>query len=84
MNKLKKKTCQALYALKRKIDLANIFLEWFEDTMLKSAPVIQTVWWRYVDGTFVLIDKTSVPQFHAHTSKQEESIIFTKEEEDKE
>ncbi len=24
---------------------ANIFMEWFKDTMLKSAPVVPTVWW---------------------------------------
>ncbi len=62
--------------------LANILMQWFEDTMLKSAPVIPNVWWRYVDDTFGLLDRWLVPQFHAHINNQEESIIFTKEEED--
>ncbi len=62
--------------------LANIFMEWFEDTMLKSATVIPTVWWRCVDDTSVLLDRSSVPQFHALINNQEESIIFSKEEED--
>ncbi len=56
-------------------------MEWFEDATLKSARAISTVWWKYVDDTFVLVDKTFLPQFHAHTNNQEESIIFTKEEE---
>ncbi len=62
--------------------LANIFMEWFEETMLKSAPVIPTVRWRYVDDTFGLLDRWSVPQFHDHISNQEDSIIFTKDEKD--
>ncbi len=62
--------------------LANIFMEWFEDAMPNYVPVIRTVWWRYVDDTFVLLDKWPVPQFHAHINNQEESIIFTKEKED--
>ncbi len=57
-------------------------MEWFEDAMLKSAPVSTTVWWRYADATFVLLDRSSVPQFHqSHINNQEESIIFTKVEE---
>ncbi len=57
-------------------------MEWFEDAMLKFAPVIPTVWWRYVNDTFVLLDKSPVQQFHAHFNNQEENIILTKEEED--
>ncbi len=34
------------------------------------------------DDTFVLLERSSVPQFHAHSNNQEESIIFTKEEKD--
>ncbi len=56
--------------------------QWLEDAMLKSALAIPTVWWRYVDDTLVLLDRSSVPQFHDHINNQEESIIFTKEEED--
>ncbi len=62
--------------------VANIFMEWFEDAMLKPAPVIPTVWWRYVDDTFVLLDRSPVPQFHAHINNREDSITFTNEEED--
>ncbi len=62
--------------------LATIYMEWFEDAMLKSAPVIPTVWWRYVDDTFGLVHRSNVPQFHAQIYNQEEGIIFTKEEED--
>ncbi len=53
-------------------------MEWFEDATLKSARAISTVWWKCVDGTFVLVDKTTLPQFHAHINNQEESIILTK------
>ncbi len=62
--------------------LANVFMEWFEDAMLNSAAVIQTACWRYVDDTFVLLDKSSVPQFHGYISNQEESLVFTKDQED--
>ncbi len=62
--------------------LANIFIGWFEDAMLKPAPVFPTVWRRYVDDTFVLLDRSSLPQFHIHINNQEESIILMKEEED--
>ncbi len=51
-------------------------------SMLKSVPIIPTVWRRYADDKFVLLDRSSVPQFHAHINNQEGSIIFTKEEED--
>ncbi len=62
--------------------LANIFIEWFEDAMLKSAPVFPTVWWRYVDDAFVPLDRSSLPQFHTHINNQWEFIILMKEEED--
>ncbi len=61
--------------------LVKISIEWHEGAMHKPAPVIQTVWWRYVDDRLVLIDKTFIPQFYAYINNQEQSIILTKEEE---
>ena len=37
--------------------IANLYMEWFEETALASAQNPPSFWARYVDDTFVVIDK---------------------------
>ncbi len=56
--------------------LANIFVKWFEDAMLKLAPVTPTVWWGHANDAF-RIDKIPVPQFDSNINEQEQGIVLT-------
>ncbi|XP_015121008.1 uncharacterized protein LOC107043859 [Diachasma alloeum] len=61
--------------------IANIFMEHFENEVLKSAEQKPTVWFRYVDDTFVIWPHgcSGLNQFLEFLNTQHPSIIFTME-----
>ncbi|XP_015124857.1 uncharacterized protein LOC107046694 [Diachasma alloeum] len=61
--------------------IANIFMEDFENKVLKSAPLKPLVWFRYVDDTLVLWKHgaDTLPQFLNFINSQHPSIKFTME-----
>ncbi len=51
----------------------------FEQLAITSAPVRPSVWFRYVDDTFVKIDRNAVDDFTAHINGLDMHIKFTSE-----
>ena len=56
--------------------VANIYMEHFETKALETAPHPQSLWKRFVDDTFVILDTT---YFFQHMNAIEEKIQFTVE-----
>ena len=46
--------------------IANLYMESFEQKALRSASVSPKVWYRYVDDTYVVINKDKVQKFTDH------------------
>ena len=61
--------------------VANLYMEWFEETALQSFPFQLTVWKRYVDDTFVALCASLISELTKHINSLDPSIQFTKEEE---
>lgn len=62
--------------------MANIYMEYFEDMALGSAPLKPTMWLRYVDDTFVLWPhQEDVQVLLEHVNTIRPSIQFTMEKE---
>ena len=61
--------------------IADIFMEHFENIILKSAPLKPSTWFRYVDDTFVIWShgKETLPPFLAFLNAQHPNIKFTME-----
>ena len=61
--------------------IANIFMEDFENKILKNAPLKPSTWFRYVDDTFVIWShgRETLPQFLAFLNSQRLNIQFTME-----
>ncbi|XP_048521747.1 uncharacterized protein LOC109534234 [Dendroctonus ponderosae] len=61
--------------------VANLFMEKFEKTALSTAPLKPTIWYRYVDDTFVLWrhGRKNLDIFLDHLNKQHSDIQFTME-----
>lgn len=59
--------------------LANIYMEYFETTVLASCPHPPRIWKRYVDDTFVIIDKIHEESLFDHINSIDPHIQFTKE-----
>ncbi len=63
--------------------LANIYMEWFEETALAGAPaeLAPKVWWRFVDDVFCIWKQCqeSIPRFLDHLNGIEPQIQFTVE-----
>ncbi|XP_024882522.1 uncharacterized protein LOC112461499 [Temnothorax curvispinosus] len=61
--------------------IANIFMEHFENQILKNAPLKPSTWFRYVDDTFVIWShgRDTLPQFLAFLNSQHPNIQFTME-----
>ena len=59
--------------------IANIYMEAFEKQAISTAPHPPTFWRRYVDDTFVVIQKTQEDSFFNHLNTIDERIQFTKE-----
>ena len=63
--------------------LSNLFMEYFEESALASAPHPPKFWGRYVDDTGVIIRKEHEQELFDHINSQHNSIKFTIEREDK-
>ena len=59
--------------------IANLNMEHFEQLGITSAPVRPSVWFRYVDDTFVKIDRNAADDFTAHTNGLDTHIKFISE-----
>ena len=59
--------------------IANLYMEAFEKQAISTAPHPPTFWRRFVDDTFVIIQKTQEDIFFQHINSIDEKIQFTKE-----
>ena len=59
--------------------IANLYIEAFEKQAISTAPHPPTFWRRFVDDTFVIIQKTQEDSFFQHLNSIDEKIQFTKE-----
>ena len=57
--------------------IANLYMESFDQKALRSASVSPKVWYRYVDDTYVVINKEKVQEFTDHINRQNLYIKFT-------
>lgn len=60
---------------------ANIFMEWFEEKALETAPVRPRYWWRYVDDVFAIVSRDSLSELIGHLNKLHDKVEFTVERE---
>ena len=61
--------------------VANLYMEWFEETALQSFQYDITVWKRYVDDTFVALFESLIDDLTEHINSVDPAIKFTREEE---
>ena len=59
--------------------VANIYMEHFETKALETALHPPSLWKRFVDDTFVILDTTHKEEFFQHINGIEEKIQFTAE-----
>ena len=59
--------------------VANLFMENFEMRALQSSPNPPLLWNRFVDGTFVIINKAHKEEFLTHINSVDSNIQFTAE-----
>ena len=59
--------------------VANIFMEHFEQQALASAPYPPSLWKRYVDDTFVILETSHKEEFFHHINSIDRNIKFTVE-----
>ena len=59
--------------------VANIFMENFEKEALETAPHPPSLWKRFVDDTFVILEAQHKDQFFHHINSLDENIKFTAE-----
>ena len=59
--------------------IANLYMEFFELEAIKSATHPPRVWMRYVDDTFVVINKSNSQQFTDHINSIDPHIKFTQD-----
>ena len=59
--------------------VANIYMEHFETKALETAPHPPSLWKRFVDDTFVILETTHTEEFFQHINGIEEKIQFTAE-----
>ncbi|XP_078370337.1 uncharacterized protein LOC144654108 [Oculina patagonica] len=59
--------------------VANLYMESFEEQAINSSSYKPTIWKRYVDDTFTILDRGSVNSFLQHLNNQQPSIRFTME-----
>ena len=63
--------------------ISNIYMEYFEEVALESAPLKPAVWLRYVDDTFILwLHVEDIHILFKHVNKIRPSIQFTIEKEE--
>ena len=59
--------------------IANLYMEAFEKEAISTAPDPPTFWRRFVDDTFVIIQKEKEDSFFNHINNIDNKIQFTKE-----
>ena len=59
--------------------IANIFMEHFEEQALESAPHPPSLWKRFVDDTFVILETSYKEEFLHHINSLDSHIRFTVE-----
>ena len=59
--------------------IANIYMEYFEESAISSCPHPPRVWKRYVDDTFVIIHKDHEEALFQHINNIDPHIKFTRE-----
>ena len=59
--------------------VTNIYMEHFETRALETAPHPPSLWKRYVDDTFVILETAYKEEFFQHLNSIEEKIQFTAE-----
>ena len=59
--------------------IANLYMEAFDKEAISTAPQPPTFWRRFVDDTFVIIQKTKEDSFFNHINNIDDKIQFTKE-----
>ena len=64
--------------------VANLFMEWFEESAIRTFPYELSLWRRYVDDTIVALCDDLVDDFTTHINAQHPAIKFTREEESQE
>ena len=61
--------------------VANLYLEFFEELALSTAPSKPKLWKRYVDDIFCIVKRDSTKELLTHLNKIRPTIRFTIEEE---
>ena len=59
--------------------IANLYMESFEEQAITTSSYKPTIWKRYVDDTFTILDRENVDDFLQHLNYQQPSIRFTME-----
>ena len=59
--------------------IANLYMESFEEQAITTSSYKPTIWKRYVDDTFTILDRGNVDDFLQHLNSQQPSIRFTME-----
>ena len=59
--------------------VANLYMEFFEELALRTAPARPRIWKRYVDDTFTLVKKGDVDELLTHLNSIRPSIKLTME-----
>ena len=59
----------------------NLYMEFFEELALETAPTTPRVWKRYVDDTFCIHGKGSIEELLHHLNGVTLTITFTLEQE---
>ena len=61
--------------------IANLYMEHIEHTAITTFHTPPSLWLRYVDGTFCILDKKHISGFHSHLNSICSHIQFTMENE---
>ena len=59
--------------------IANLYMESFEEQAITTSSYKPTIWKRYVDNTFTILDRGNVDDLLQHLNNQQPSIRFTME-----
>ena len=59
--------------------VANLYMEYFEDIAMTSGSITPRIWYRYVDDTYVVIERTQYEEFSRDLNQIDPNIQFTTE-----